>query len=223
MPFGIAASADGKIFVADWSGNSIAEIDASTGKLERTVTVGRAPALLALTADGKRLVAANRESDSVSVIDTKDFTVKATIGVGRAPFAVGVSPDGSRALVGNVQGGTASLIDLERFQVIATERTGAGPYGVAFAPDGAPALVVNQESGTVAFVGSDLTRAGCSSQSRELSRGRRHHERRSQGLCRQLVLGRHFGHRPGGGKGDRPHQVRARSTRDIGASDHSQR
>jgi YVTN family beta-propeller protein len=156
MPFGVVASADGKIFVADWSGNSIAEIDASTGKLERTVTVGRAPALLALTADGKRLVAANRKSDSMSVIDTKDFAVKATIGVGLAPFAVGVSPDGSRALVGNVQGGTASLIDLERFQVIATERTGAGPYGVAFAPDGGPALVVNQESGTVAFVSADL-------------------------------------------------------------------
>jgi YVTN family beta-propeller protein len=156
MPFGIVASADGKIFVADWSGTSIAEIEASTGKLERTVTVGRAPALMALTADGKRLVAANRESDSISVVDTEDFVVEATIGVGRAPFAVSVSPDGSRAIAGNVQGGTASLIDLERFKVIATERTGAGPYGVAFAPSGASALVVNQESGTVAFLGSDL-------------------------------------------------------------------
>lgn len=156
MPFGIAASADGKIYVADWSGSSIAEIDALTGELERTVAVGRAPALLALTPDGKRLVAANRESGSISVVDTKGFTVEATIGVGRAPFAVGVSSDGSRALVGNVQGGTASLIDLERLQVAATVRTGAGPYGVAFAPEGGAAVVVNQESGSVAVLGENL-------------------------------------------------------------------
>lgn len=156
MPFGIAASADGKNYVADWSGSSVAEMEAGTGKLERSVTVGRAPALLALSHDGKTLVTANRESDSVSVIDTSTFSVKATIDVGRAPFAVGISPDGKRALVGNVQGSTASLINLDRLEVVATERTGAAPYGVAFAPDGMTALVVNQESGTVAVLDEGL-------------------------------------------------------------------
>jgi YVTN family beta-propeller protein len=162
MPFGIAASSDGKIFVADWSGSSIAELDASSGKLERTVTVGRAPALLAVSPDGGTLIAANRESNSISVIDTGALAVKATIDVGRAPFAVGISPDGKRALAGNVQGSTASLIDLAGIEVIATERTGAAPYGVAFAPDGATALVVNQESGTVAVVSSSDLKAKAS-------------------------------------------------------------
>jgi YVTN family beta-propeller protein len=156
MPFGVAASADGKVYVADWSGSSVAELDAVSGKVERSVTVGRAPALLALSRDGRTLLAANRESDSISVVDVKDFAVRATISVGRAPFAASISPDDKRALVGNVQGGTASLVDLASFEVVATRRSGAAPYGVAFAPDGDTALVVNQESGSVAVMDGNL-------------------------------------------------------------------
>ncbi len=159
------------------------------------IVIGRSPAGVALSPDGKLAFAANRESDTVSIVTTNDWTVAATVPVGRAPFALAVSPDGSRVYVANVQGGTLSVIDVKRRETTATIKVGAMPYGVAPTADGSKILVANQQSGTVS-VDRQKARAGRRHrQGRPLPGGHRGPPRREQGLRRELVLGLRLRHR----------------------------
>lgn len=153
-PFGIAVASGGRLFVGDWNGAHIAVIDARGKMPEGTIQVGRAPAHILLTPDGKHLFVANRESDSVSVVRTAGLEVEATIPVGRAPFAMALSPNASRLYVGNVQNGTISVIDTAALKVVDTLPSGAMPYGTAVTPDGSRVLVSNQQSSTIAVLGN---------------------------------------------------------------------
>lgn len=148
-PFGLAVSKAGKLYVGDWNRHDVHEVDAATGKVLRTTAIGKAPAHLALTPDGKRLLAVAREANTVTILDTATFDSQASLKVGRAPFALAIAPTGSHALVANAQEGSISDIDLKTQAVTATTRVGAMPYGVAFTADGGVALVTNQQSGSV--------------------------------------------------------------------------
>ena len=197
MPFG---SADGKIFVADGAGTlspSSTPRRASSGP-----PVGTRARLLALAPDGKRLVAANRESDSISVIDTKDFAVKATIGVSAAhPSQSVYLPMATERLSATCR--SYRVTDRSRMLSGHSDRAAPDPRRRISRPGCGAALVVNQESGR-GICRQRFAPAGCSSQSWQFSRRRCDHERQPKGVCRQLVVGRHGG-RPGGGKGNRPH------------------
>ncbi|MGH7537290.1 MAG: beta-propeller fold lactonase family protein, partial [Gemmatimonadales bacterium] len=59
-----------------------------------SVKVGTRPWGIALTADGKKLYAANGPSNDVSVVDTERLAVVATIPVGQAPWGVAVTGAG---------------------------------------------------------------------------------------------------------------------------------
>jgi YVTN family beta-propeller protein len=153
-PFGIAAAATGRIFVADWNGDEVSIIETEGAAPPRTVKVGHAPTHLLLTPDQRMLFVANRESDSVSAIRTGGMQLVGSIPVGRAPFAMALSPDARRLYIGNVQGGTVSVVDTLRLAVIETRKSGAMPYGAAVTPDGRHVLITNQQSGTVAVLGA---------------------------------------------------------------------
>lgn len=156
-PFGLAASASGKLYVGDWNSADVHELDAATGKLLRSTKAGKSPAHLALTPDGQLLVAAAREANTVTVIDTSDFAARATLPVERSPFALAVAHSGTRALVANAQAGSVSDIDLIKLTVTGTTRVGAMPYGVAFSTDDARAFITNQQSGSVSVLNSDAS------------------------------------------------------------------
>jgi len=151
-PFGIAVTADGRLFVADWNGAHVSVIDAGDGKPVKTIEVERAPAHVLLTPDEKLLFVANRESDSVSAVRTADLAVAATIPVGRAPFALALSPDATRLYVGNVQSANVSVIDTARLETVETLQSGAMPYGAAVTPDGSRTLITNQQASTVSVL-----------------------------------------------------------------------
>lgn len=158
-PFGLAVSADGKLYVGNWNGDDVIELDATSGAMLRSARIGKAPAHLAITPDQKQLVAVAREANTVVIIDGATFAPRATLAVERAPFALAVSPDGTRAFVANAQAGSVSVVDLQKAVVTATTRVGAMPYGVAFTGDGRLALVTNQQSGTVSILGDGQPQA----------------------------------------------------------------
>lgn len=151
-PFGLAASASGKLYVGDWNGESISELDATSGQRLRSAPAGKAPAHLALTPDGTLLIAVAREANTVTIFDVATFSAKATLAVDRAPFALAVTHDGNRAIVANAQAGSISTIDLTKLQVTANVRVGAMPYGVAITSDDSKTLVTNQQSGTISVI-----------------------------------------------------------------------
>ena len=113
-PFGIAAGPAGRLYISDWNRDVLTYVEGELRERAGEIVIGRSPAGVALSPDGKLAFAANRESDTVSIITTNDWTLAATVPVGRAPFALAVSPDGARVYVANVQGGSLSVIDVKR-------------------------------------------------------------------------------------------------------------
>lgn len=150
-PFGVAASADGRVFVSDWNRNLLVVLDESGAKLAE-IGVGRAPAHVVVSAASKRVFVANREGDSVSVIDTERLTVVATVGVGHAPFALAVSPGGDRLYVANAQSSDLWVFSTESLERLGAVQVGAMPYGIAVGPAGDRILVANQQSGSVFII-----------------------------------------------------------------------
>jgi YVTN family beta-propeller protein len=82
---------------------------------------------LAVSPDGTRLYATNREGMSVSVIDTATNTVIGSVGV-TFPFGISVTPDGSKLYVGTDTGNIVSVIDTGTNTVLGTIAVGTNPY-----------------------------------------------------------------------------------------------
>lgn len=86
-------------------------IDTSTDAVAAQVAVGKRPAHVVLTPDGRQAYVTNGGEKTVSVIDTSARTVLATIPVGQYPHGLRSSPDGKEIYVANLKAGTVSVID----------------------------------------------------------------------------------------------------------------
>ena len=105
-PYGVAYG-NGFVYVANFSGNSVSVIDASTNTVTATVTVGTSPYGVAY---GNGFVyVANDGGNSVSVIDASTNTVTKTVTVGTNPF--GVAYGNGFVYVANDGGNSVSVIE----------------------------------------------------------------------------------------------------------------
>lgn len=119
------------------------------------ITVGLAPAALAITPNGAFVYTVNYEdgdpgTGTMSIIRTSDNTVVGTIFGFSGPFGIAITPDGTRAYVTNFgsndffpYGTTVSVIDLSSNTVIDTINVGIQPAGIGITPDGRYAYVSN--------------------------------------------------------------------------------
>lgn len=88
------------------SGNTVSVVNLTTNTIFTTITVGLAPAALAITSDNAYVLCANyvtgtAGSGTVSKIQTSSNTVVATIGGLSGPFSIQISPNNQTALVTN--------------------------------------------------------------------------------------------------------------------------
>ena len=92
----MAITADGKrAYVTDFldgGGDTVSVITTATGAVSAPITVGKAPAGVAITPDGKHAYVANGGDGTVSVITTATGAVSAPITVGKAPAGVAICP-----------------------------------------------------------------------------------------------------------------------------------
>lgn len=119
------------------------------------ITVGLAPAAMAITPDGAfvyvlNYVDGNPGTGTISVIQTSNNTVVDTIPGFSGPFGIAITPNGRYAYVTNFgsnnfspTGNTVSVVDLQSNTVVATITVGTQPAGVAITPDGSLAYVTN--------------------------------------------------------------------------------
>lgn len=131
-------SADGRrVWVACNRTSELVEIDVERWEMVRRIPAGEGVYNLAVTGDGRRLVATNKRGRSVSVFDTRSGRELARIATGRpVVHGVVVSPDDRYAFV-SVEGigsepGTVEVIDLRTLRIVGSAEVGQMAGGIDF-------------------------------------------------------------------------------------------
>ena len=140
-------SSDGThVWVANSDGDTVSEIDASTGTVVNTIPVGSDP--LGVSSDGTHVWVTNYLDGTVSEIDASTGTVVNTIPVGSDPD--GVSSDGTHVWVANSTA-VRSVRSMRRpARSSIRSRSAASPSGVS--SDGTHVWVANYGGGTVSEI-----------------------------------------------------------------------
>jgi len=134
---------DDKVYVIDLKANPPA--------IAGTVTTGKRPSGLAISADGKFALVTNRDDGTISVLSIagKEVKVTDTVSVGAAAdnvSAVAITPDGKRALATKPSANKIALLTIAGDKVTYDKRdlpTGIFPYNVVISPDGKLALTAD--------------------------------------------------------------------------------
>jgi DNA-binding beta-propeller fold protein YncE len=131
-------SADGAfVYAACNKSSEIVEIDAKTWTMTRRIPAGPGVYNLAVTKDGRLLIATNKRGQSASVFDLKTGKELARIPTKRkVVHGAVVSPDNKYAFI-SVEGigsepGTVEMIDLEALKTVATVDTPPQAAGIDF-------------------------------------------------------------------------------------------
>ena len=152
--------------VGSGNGTTVNIVDLTTNIITGTITVGTAPASLAITPDGAFVYVINyvngdTGTGTISVIQTSSNTVVSTIPGFSGPFAIAITPNGNYAYVTNFGsnnfspiGTTVSVVDINSNTVVATIDLAIQPSGIAITPDGRFAYVSNYNT---LYTGSDFT------------------------------------------------------------------
>jgi YVTN family beta-propeller protein len=143
----------GRVYVANESSNSVTVVDGATFEVVATVDArNNATHDLALSRDGRLLLATNLAPGRLSVIDTAALETVASIYTGGRAHVVALTNDERQAWVANIAEDNVSIVDIATRRVIGTVPTGNGPTGLVFSRDGRFAYVSNQGDKTVAVV-----------------------------------------------------------------------
>ncbi len=133
-PYGVAAAADGTVYVSAWGGHTVSVFAPAAGgalRDEGRILVGRHPSALLLGAGGSRLFVASATTDRVVVVDTRARRVLTELldpppagpGEGSTPNALALSPDGTRLFIAEADVNAVAVFDLSP----RTSGTGSGP------------------------------------------------------------------------------------------------
>jgi YVTN family beta-propeller protein len=117
-------------------GGYVVFYNAVTDVLEKKVKVGRGPAHVDFSPDGKLALVTNAKDNSISIIDMSDFKVTATIPTGKSPHGFRVSKLGDKAFVANMGDKSLSEIDLKEFKEKKRIQLSGIPVTTAISSDG---------------------------------------------------------------------------------------
>src|SRR3954471_8414017 len=112
------------------------------------------PRDLAVSPDGKTLLAALNLSDAAAIVDVKTKKIR-YVDTGNYPYGAAITPDGKTGLISNETPGTVSVIDLAGAKKVKDIQVGSHlshPEGIAIAPDGRRAFVAVSNQDTVAVI-----------------------------------------------------------------------
>jgi YVTN family beta-propeller protein len=125
--------------------------DAAALTLKNTIAVGRQPAEITFSADGKTAFVANGMDDNVMAIDPVTKAIKATLPVGHDPVGAWPGAD-NKMYVDNEEGKSISVIDAATLRVEETIDLGFTPAYATYLPGDAPELwVTDPDNGKVHY------------------------------------------------------------------------
>ena len=131
LPFGVTVTNDGATgFVSLWNASRVAELNLSTGKVQRMIELslpaspiapGSHPSAMLLSQDQKSLYVTLSNADQVAIIDRDSGRVLRRLSTrlpsqqvgGSSPNALALSSDGSRLFVANAVSDSVAVFDLK--------------------------------------------------------------------------------------------------------------
>jgi phospholipase C len=162
-PHGVVISPDGSTaYVANTGPNTgpggsqtVSVIDIGSSSVSGELTVGEAPQVLSLSADGSRLMVAC--ANGVYAVRLPGGDVRRARVDLRNPHGVTVSPDGSVAYVADSEQDRVVVLDAGSLRAIRAIGVGRTPWNTAFTADGSQAYVTNANDNTVSVI--DVSRS----------------------------------------------------------------
>ncbi|MBR6059858.1 MAG: c-type cytochrome [Victivallales bacterium] len=143
-PTAFAQSNDGFLYVAEETAKQVAVVSLNDDKIIKTFSLKFQPRALAITDNGKTLLAAGGEANGqLDIIDTASGKVVKTVSVGHTPTALAAA--NGIAYVANRFDNTVSAVDLKSAKVIKTVPAGREPHGVAVGDNGSKLFVVSHQ------------------------------------------------------------------------------
>lgn len=144
LPSGVGMTTDGsEVFVTNRGAGTLSVIDATNGRVTKTIRVGKTPDAVAVGAGpggASVAVVADVLSDDASIVNLGTMRVERTVRVGVWPSAIDIVPGGSRgaglAVITDYGSGQVSFLDLGTLRVRSTLPIGELPDAVAVVPGG---------------------------------------------------------------------------------------
>ncbi len=132
--FGVAVDAPRhEVWVTNQTANSVTVLDETTLAVRATIPVGKGPALLVPTPNGRAVYVADQLGNTVSVIDAGSRRVVATIPVAAQPHGPDVTADGKYVYVASIGGNAVTIIRTSDNRVVAVVPSAVGSNEVAIA------------------------------------------------------------------------------------------
>ncbi len=125
-------------------------IDTTKLAIDAVVPVGKVPKYVAVSPDGRYVLATNWCSYDVSVVDTTTNREVKRIPLGPYPRGIAISPDSRTAYIAVMGTHNIARLDLTTFAVSWIYNVGAGPRHLVLSPDGASLYVTLNAEGKVA-------------------------------------------------------------------------
>lgn len=131
-------SPDGKdVYVACGGASEVLDVDVARWAVTHRILVGASPQELAVTPNGRYLLATDRDAGAVSIVDLDRGTEVARVPTTRSlPHGIAISPDSRYAFVTNEAVGatpsTVDVLDVEGKSRVASVEVGHEATGIAF-------------------------------------------------------------------------------------------
>ncbi|OLD62966.1 MAG: hypothetical protein AUI47_10715 [Acidobacteria bacterium 13_1_40CM_2_68_5] len=132
-------------------------VDTAGPTLLATVPLAGSPVLLALTADGSKLLALTDAQTSVIVINTTSNTVVATIYPGGSLTDLVTSPTTARAYIANRTNNRVEILDTIGNTIAGAMPLAAAPTHLGITPDGARLYVVQGPAQLLSVIDTHIT------------------------------------------------------------------
>lgn len=159
QPVGLAAIHVGdvqrtELWLALQGSGKVSALDAATGATLHEATVGKKPAYVKVSPNGRWVAVSDPPTSTATVLDAETGTVVRTVETGKGPKGLNWSPNSQEMWVVNegANPGTVWVYRAPDFERVAEVQVGRAPHNVVISEDGALAYVTNTGSGNVTVV-----------------------------------------------------------------------
>lgn len=143
-----------QIYTANQQAGTVSQVDLASGKVLAEVECGKRPSALAMTVDGRTLLASATYDGTLVVYRCEAGKIRrdGMVYLGYEPRGIAVSPTGELAYVALTTADAVAVVDLERRTEVARIAVGRWPRYLALSPDGKRLAVGVSGDGGVSVV-----------------------------------------------------------------------